>query len=129
MHTPDHGENNQQLLSFLDRVRCKWITNAAHFLRIAGDDRTAASKYRCQCATVWNTKDGSESLRSTFQPEEGTALLSNEVRIQEAIAATAAQENMNILRDKTSVDDLLERANHSHLEYYQAAEFALRRLF
>jgi hypothetical protein len=129
MHTLDHGEHNQHQPSFLDRIRCKWITNAAHGLRIAGEDRTAASKYRCQCATVWNTKDGSESLRSTLQPEEGVALLSNEVRIQEAIAATAAQENINILRDKASADDLLERANHSHLEYYQATEFALRRLF
>jgi hypothetical protein len=81
MHTLDHGEHNQQLPSFLDQIRCKWITNAATVLSIAGEDRTAASKYRCQCATVWNTKDGSESLSSTLQPEEGTALLSNEVRI------------------------------------------------
>jgi hypothetical protein len=36
---------------------------------------------------------------------------------------------INIWRDKTSADDFLERANYSHLEYYQATEFALRRLF
>jgi hypothetical protein len=36
---------------------------------------------------------------------------------------------INIWRDKTSADDLLEKANHSHLEYYQATEFTLRRLF
>jgi hypothetical protein len=41
---------------------------------------------------------------------------------------SAAQENINILRERASADDLLERANHSHLEYNQAA-LALRRLF
>ena len=46
-------------------------------------------------------------------------------RIQETMAATAAQENINILCDPTAADDLLERANHTHLEYYQATAFAL----
>nr|CAH0107970.1 unnamed protein product [Daphnia galeata] len=32
-----------------------------------------------------------KSLQSTSEPEEGTALLSNEVRIQKSIAVTAAQ--------------------------------------
>ncbi len=45
------------------------------------------------------------------------------------MAATAAQENINILRERASADDLLERANHSHLEYYQATALALRSLF
>lgn len=129
MNTLDHGEHNQQLPFFLNHIRCKWITNAAHGLRIAGEDRTAASKYLCQCTTVSNTKDGSESLRSNVEPQEGTALLSKEIRIQETMAVTAAKANIYILRDQTSADDLLERASHSNFEYYQATEFALRRLF
>ncbi|EFX64429.1 hypothetical protein DAPPUDRAFT_118188 [Daphnia pulex] len=117
MHTLEHG-HNEEGPSFLNRIRSKWINNAAHGLRISGEDRTAASKHRCQCAKQWNTKDGSESLRSTLEPPEGSTLLSNEIRIQETMAATAAQENINILRERASADDLLERANHSHLEYY-----------
>ncbi len=49
MHTLEHGRNKEGP-SFLDRIRSKWFTNAAHELRIFGEDRTAASKHRCQCA-------------------------------------------------------------------------------
>lgn len=68
--------------SYLNRIRSRWMTNAAHGLRIAGEDRTAANKYRCECATNWGAKDPSETLRSSQEPEEGPALLSNDCSIQ-----------------------------------------------
>lgn len=49
--------------SFLNVVRLKWISNAAHGLRITASDRRASQKYRCRSATAWNTPDGTESLK------------------------------------------------------------------
>lgn len=54
---------------------------------------------------------------------------SHDASIQEEIAATQAQQNIELLRGQAATDDLLERANHTSLEYYQATEFALRRIF
>ena len=48
---------------------------------------------------------------------------------EEIAAATEAQENIDILRNRTASDDSLFRENHSHLEYYQTTQLALKRLF
>ncbi len=115
--------------SILDYVRSKWITNAAHGLRISGEDRTAASRWRTQKATEWNVKDGSESVRPTLEQLEGQTQLSNTTRIQEEMAAIEAQENIDVMRNQTAADDLLLRTNHASLEFYNATKANLERIF
>ena len=114
--------------SHQDIVRSKWIHNTAHGLRIAGKDRTAASKYRNQSAKRWSDKDDGETLGRS-EPQETAALLSNNKMIQEEMAAIEAQQNIDLLRDRTAADDLLQRSNHNTIDYYQATQFALQRIF
>ena len=68
----------------------KWITNG---LRWRGPNSSQQVSLP-MCHSV-EDKRRQQTLRSTLQPEEGIVLLSNEVRIQEAIAAAATQENIN----------------------------------
>ena len=49
--------------------------------------------------------------------------------IQEEMAAIEAQQNIDLLRDRTAADDLLQRSNHNTIEYYQATQFALQCIF
>ncbi len=128
MHDIENATEDEPV-TLLNRVRSKWITNAAHGLRIAGEDRTAANKWRCEKASCWDSKEGNESLRSTREQPEGGPILSDSERIIEQVAAAEAQENMNILRDKTVADELLLRADHTHLEYYQATQFNLEKIY
>lgn len=128
MHQLDCGHGNDGP-SFLDRIRSKWIHNAAHGLRIAGQDRTAAQKYRCQSATVWNTPDGSESIRTGKPAEETSGETGDGMQKVEEEAAALAQAAIDLLRGQAAVDDLVERSDHRALEYYEATRLALQRIF
>lgn len=122
------GSQNS-LPSFLNLIHLKWISNAAHGLRIGGNDRTAAQKYRTQSASVWNQPDGSESI-GTVQPE--TEDDDNEPtgsRKLEEEAAVKAQEAIDLLRGEAAVDDLLERTNHRALEFYEATQKAIAHVY
>ncbi len=122
-------EDNRNVPSFLDKIRAKWITNSAHGLRIAGEDRTAANKYRCEFATVWNTENRDQHFTSTAQESGETSSQFDVVKIRETVAAAEAQQNIDILRDRAAADDILQRTNHSHLEYYENTNITLRKIF
>ena len=122
MKTLEHGNP-----SLLNTVRARWIKNSAHGLRITSSERTAASKYRFQCATSWTKSDETKiNEKQHGSADSGLQLAS---KIEETKAAEEALENITILRNAAGVDDLLERSDHSSLEYYQATKFVLTKIF
>ncbi len=114
--------------SFLNTIRAKWITNAAHGLRISASDRVAAQKYRCRAATVWKESGGISNLKKTLSNEE--RLSESRAQNQEEMnAAREAQEAIDIMRQEARQDEDTQQTTNLALKYYRETEGALKKIF
>lgn len=114
--------------SFLNIIRAKWITNAAHGLRILASDRMAAQKYRCRCATVWKDAGGIDKLKNSTPNDDWSN--ENSAKNQEEInAAKVAQEAIDIMRKETMMDEESLETTNRALQYYHETSKALKKIF
>lgn len=102
--------------SFLDIVRMKWITNAAHGLRTKSADRIAVQMFTRRAATIWNKPDGScltlgkeRKFRNNAEEEDDAEEMARlEIEMMRAQAADgSAKDNFYLKNTITALSNIM----------------------